>query len=131
MEKEHDASGIACRCRNARAVLAGHRRGLQPGAVFAAFAARAPGSLICPCADAEERASIESRFGVDLVPFDRYRMGRRARLRIVKYLGYPFFVKRLLAGVQAHDPMDVVLAQHSISGVGAGWFRRRSGVRWF
>ncbi|MGI6302001.1 MAG: glycosyltransferase [Verrucomicrobiota bacterium] len=100
-------------------------------APFLVRALRARGhrvSLICPCADAEERASIESRFGVDLVPFDRYRMGRRARLRSVKYLGYPFFVKRLLAGVQAHDPMDVVLAQHSISGVGAGWFGRRSGV---
>jgi glycosyltransferase involved in cell wall biosynthesis len=83
-------------------------------------------SLFCPCTP-QERRVISDRFPLDVVPFDRYPMGRRTSMRTLKYLAFPWFMEKLLVRRHRNDRMDVVLAQHSISGVAAGRFglRRR------
>src|ERR1043166_9348000 len=45
--------------------------------------------------DAEE---IAKKFGIRLHPFEKWEMGRYAKLRNFKYLAYPFFLERMVAG---------------------------------
>jgi len=71
---------------------------------------------------------VRQKFGVELHPFTRWRMGRYTRLRNLKYLLYPFFLERLVESVAHGVRFDLVLSQHAISAVTAGRLRRRLGV---
>ena len=73
-------------------------------------------------------AAIERRFGICLDRFALFPMERRTRLRTLKYLAFPVLIERHLETRHAADPLSVVLAQHSISGVAAGRFGRRRAV---
>lgn len=90
--------------------------------------------LFCPVfADASETAA---RFGIRAHLFDRWPMGRYTRLRNLKYLLYPSALARLahrtLAVLRKENGgsfrFDVLVSQHTISGVAAGNLRRKWGV---
>ena len=59
-------------------------------------------------------------------PFTRWRMGRYARFRNLKYLLYPTALARLVRSTPAR--FDVLVAQHTISAVAAGRLRRELGI---
>lgn len=68
--------------------------------------------------------SVAKRFGVRLHPFEKWEMGRYARLRNFKYLAYPFFLERMVAAAGAQN-FDLLFSQHAISAVAAGKLKRR------
>lgn len=90
--------------------------------------------LLCP--DFPDATAVARRFGVRVHPFTAWEMGRYTRLRNLKYLLYPTALtrhaERVRRGLEQASPgsgrFDVVLAQHTISGVAAGNLRRRWGV---
>ena len=55
-------------------------------------------------------------------------MGRYARLRNFKYLLYPSFLERMVAGAARTVKFDLLLSQHAISAVAAGRLKRRLNV---
>lgn len=69
-------------------------------------------------------AELEVKFRIKIHPFTMWKMGRYAKLRNLKYLGYPFFLERLVRRTAANVKFDVLLAQHAISCVAAGKLRR-------
>src|SRR5687767_3602297 len=74
--------------------------------------------LFCPAfAGADE---VATRFGVRLHLFRLWQMGRYAALRNVKYLGYPFFLERMVLQAARATPFDVIFSQHAIAAVAAG-----------
>jgi glycosyltransferase involved in cell wall biosynthesis len=75
-----------------------------------------------------EPEAVREKYGVELHPFTRWRMGRYTRLRNVKYVLYPFLLQRLVERVARAVHFDLVLSQHAISAVAAGRLRRRLGV---
>jgi glycosyltransferase involved in cell wall biosynthesis len=85
--------------------------------------------LLCPAfADSE---AVAARFGIRIHPFTRWEMGRYTPLRNLKYLAYPFALthhaERVLCSLRRADPsfrFDVIVSQHTISGVAAGRLRR-------
>jgi glycosyltransferase involved in cell wall biosynthesis len=74
-----------------------------------------------------DAAAVEQRFGIQLVPFTKWEMGRYARLRNLKYLAYPFFLERMVAAAGSAS-FDLIFSQHAISAVAAGKLKRRLGV---
>ena len=72
--------------------------------------------------------SVAKKFGVQLHPFNQWEMGRYARLRNFKYLAYPFFLERLVAGAAREIKFDLVFSQHAISAVAAGKLKPRLGL---
>jgi glycosyltransferase involved in cell wall biosynthesis len=74
-----------------------------------------------------DAAGVAKRFGVTLHAFDKWEMGRYARLRNFKYLAYPFFLERMVAA-GGRGQYDLIFSQHAISAVAAGKLKRRLGL---
>ena len=82
--------------------------------------------VFCPrIADAQ---NLEKQFGIRLHPFNRWEMSRYVRFRNFKYLAYPFFLERLVAGAARETKFDLLLSQHAISAVAAGRLKRKLAV---
>jgi len=79
--------------------------------------------LFCP--QIANAKNTEKRFGIQLHPFTKWKMGRYARLRNVKYLFYPHFLERMVAEAARTVKFDLLLSQHAISAVAAGKLKRR------
>src|SRR5262249_3945597 len=85
--------------------------------------------LFCP--ELPQAAAVAAEYGLRLHLFNRWRMGRYAKLRNLKYLLYPSALAALVRKA-AHDGrqvesdfrFDVLFAQHTISAVAAGQLRR-------
>lgn len=79
--------------------------------------------IFCPqIADAQ---NVEKDHGVRLHQFNRWQMGRYAKLRNAKYLVYPFFLERMVAGAARDIGFDMIVSQHAISAVAAGKLKKR------
>ena len=72
--------------------------------------------------------AVARRFGVTLHPFEKWEMGRYAKLRNFKYLVYPFFLERMVAGAARTISFDLIFSQHAISAVAAGKLKKRLGL---
>jgi glycosyltransferase involved in cell wall biosynthesis len=70
---------------------------------------------------------VTKKFGVTLHPFEKWEMGRYAKLRNFKYLAYPFFLERMVAAAR-QIKFDLLFSQHAISAVAAGKLKKRLGV---
>jgi len=70
---------------------------------------------------------VAQRFGIRLHQFDKWEMGRYAKLRNFKYLAYPFFLERMVAAV-GRSEFDLIFSQHAISAVAAGKLKARLGL---
>lgn len=79
--------------------------------------------LFCP--KLIEPEAVQKEFGVRLHEFSLWQMGRYASLRSAKYLLYPFFLRRMVESAHRTTNFDLVLSQHAISAVAAGWLKRR------
>lgn len=71
--------------------------------------------------------SVEKKFGIKLHQFQKWEMGRYAKLRNFKYLAYPFFLERMVAGA-GREQFDLIFSQHAISAVAAGKLKSRLGL---
>ncbi len=71
---------------------------------------------------------VAKKFGVKLHPFEKWEMGRYAKLRNFKYVAYPFFLERLVAAAARQIKFDLIFSQHAISAVAAGKLKRKLGV---
>ena len=69
-------------------------------------------------------AELEAKFQIRIHPFTTWQMGRNTSLRNLKYLAYPFFLKRLVQKTARAVKFDVLLAQHAISCAAAGGLRQ-------
>ncbi|MBI4660407.1 MAG: glycosyltransferase family 4 protein [Verrucomicrobia bacterium] len=76
------------------------------------------------CPKVAEPESVEREFGIHLRLFKSWRMGRYTSFRSAKYLAYPFFLQRMVAHAHRAAPFDLVLSQHAVSAVAAGWLKR-------
>jgi glycosyltransferase involved in cell wall biosynthesis len=72
--------------------------------------------------------AVAKKFGITLHPFDKWEMGRYAKLRNLKYLAYPFFLKRMVAAFAREKKLDLIFSQHAISAVAAGKLKKQLGV---
>lgn len=82
--------------------------------------------LFCP--KVADPAMVRKEFGVELHEFTLWQMGRYAALRNFKYLAYPFFLKWQAAPFLRRKEFDLVLSQHAIAAVTAGWLKRQYGL---
>jgi glycosyltransferase involved in cell wall biosynthesis len=73
-------------------------------------------------------AGVARKFSVQLHPFEKWEMGRYAKLRNFKYLAYPFFLERLVARAARDIQFDLIFSQHAISAVAAGKLKKRLGL---
>ena len=71
--------------------------------------------------------TVEEKFGIRLRQFQKWEMGRYAKLRNFKYLAYPFFLERMVAGA-GQGQFDLIFSQHAISAVAAGKLKNRLGL---
>jgi glycosyltransferase involved in cell wall biosynthesis len=76
----------------------------------------------------DDAEGVEKKFGVKLHQFSKWQMGRYAKLRNFKYLAYPFFLERMVAGAACTTKFDLLLSQHAISAVAAGKLKKKLGV---
>ena len=74
-----------------------------------------------------EAETVAKKFGVRLHQFEKWEMGRYAKLRNFKYLAYPFFLERMVAG-SGRGQFDLIFSQHAISAVAAGKLKKQLGV---
>ncbi len=72
--------------------------------------------------------NVASRFGIQLHQFDKWEMGRYARLRNFKYLAYPFFLAGMVAAAARTVKFDLLFSQHAISAVAVGKLRKKLDV---
>jgi glycosyltransferase involved in cell wall biosynthesis len=72
----------------------------------------------------ENVTELEKKFCIKIHPFTAWQMGRYTSLRSLKYLAYPFFLKRLVLETAREVKFDLLLAQHAIACVAAGHLRR-------
>lgn len=79
--------------------------------------------IFCPQID--DAPKVEKMFRVRLHQFNKWKMGRYAKLRNVKYILYPFFLERMVADAARNAKFDLLLSQHAISAVAAGKLKRR------
>lgn len=75
-----------------------------------------------------EADAVAKKFGVTLRQFEKWEMGRYARLRNFKYLAYPFFLERMVAEASTATRFDLIFSQHAISAVAAGKLKKQLGV---
>ena len=75
-------------------------------------------TIFCP--QIAESEKVEKLFRIHLRQFKRWKMGRYARMRNVKYLAYPFCLERMVTDAAADTPFDLIFSQHAISAVAAG-----------
>ena len=80
------------------------------------------------CPQITEPDAVEKKFRIHLHQFTAWQMGRYARLRNFKYLLYPSFLQRMVAGAARTIKFDLLLSQHAISAVAAGRLKRRLNV---
>ena len=80
------------------------------------------------CPQIAESESVQEKFRIHLHQFTAWQMGRYARLRNFKYLLYPSFLERMVAGAARTVKFDLLLSQHAISAVAAGRLKRRLNV---
>jgi glycosyltransferase involved in cell wall biosynthesis len=80
------------------------------------------------CPEIAESENVENRFRVRLHQFKKWKMGRYARLRNLKYLAYPFNVERMVADAARDIKFDLLLSQHAISAVAAGKLKRKLNI---
>ncbi|HEX3625696.1 MAG TPA: glycosyltransferase family 4 protein [Verrucomicrobiae bacterium] len=79
--------------------------------------------IFCPqIADTE---NVAKRFGVQFHEFKKWKMGRYARLRNVKYLAYPYNLERMVVDAANEAKFDLILSQHAISAVAAGKLKKK------
>jgi glycosyltransferase involved in cell wall biosynthesis len=71
-----------------------------------------------------DAANVAQKFGVQLHQFEKWEMGRYAKLRNFKYLAYPFFLERMVAAA-GQEKFDLIFSQHAISAVAAGKLRKQ------
>jgi glycosyltransferase involved in cell wall biosynthesis len=76
----------------------------------------------------DDAENVQKKFGVKLHQFTKWQMGRYANLRNFKYLLYPFFLERMVAGAARETKFDLLFSQHAISAVTAGKLKRKLGV---
>jgi glycosyltransferase involved in cell wall biosynthesis len=79
--------------------------------------------VFAPQDDEPER--VEREFGIRLHRFTRWRMGRYARLRNLKYVLYPGALARMALADAAGLRFDGVVSQHAIAAVAAGRLKQR------
>lgn len=79
--------------------------------------------IFCPQIDDAEK--VQQRFHVHLHQFNKWKMGRYAKMRNVKYILYPFFLERMVSSAARTVKFDLLLSQHAISAVAAGKIKRR------
>lgn len=72
--------------------------------------------------------AVAKKFGVALRQFEKWEMGRYAKLRNLKYLAYPFFLERMVAAAARGTKFDLVFSQHAISAVAAGKLKMKLGL---
>jgi glycosyltransferase involved in cell wall biosynthesis len=80
-----------------------------------------PGALLRSSGGAESGSSGRLQFHL----FTTWQMGRYTSLRNLKYLAYPFFLRRMVERAARHVRFDLVLSQHAISSVAAGQLKQR------
>jgi glycosyltransferase involved in cell wall biosynthesis len=80
------------------------------------------------CPQISDAASVEKKFHIRLHQFDKWEMGRYARLRNFKYLAYPFFLEHMVAIASRETKFDLLLSQHAISAVAAGKLKPKLGL---
>jgi glycosyltransferase involved in cell wall biosynthesis len=71
--------------------------------------------------------AVAKRFGIRLHQFEKWEMGRYAKLRNFKYLAYPFFLERMVMAA-GRKQFDLIFSQHAISAVAAGKLKKQLGV---
>ena len=74
-----------------------------------------------------DAAAVERKFGIQLRQFQKWEMGRYAKFRNLKYLLYPFFLERMVAGA-GREQFDLLFSQHAISAVAAGKLKQSLGL---
>ncbi|HEX4349589.1 MAG TPA: glycosyltransferase family 4 protein [Verrucomicrobiae bacterium] len=71
--------------------------------------------------------TVAKKFGIRLHQFEKWEMGRYAKLRNFKYLAYPFFLERMVTAA-GQKQFDLIFSQHAISAVAAGKLKKQLGV---
>ena len=82
--------------------------------------------LFCP--KFKESVSVAKLFGITVHAFTRWPMGRYVKRRNLKYLVWPFFLRRMVVKAARTETFDLVFSQHAISAVAAGKLKRQLGV---
>lgn len=82
--------------------------------------------IFCPAV--AEPENVEKRFRVRLHQFKKWKMGRYARFRNLKYLAYPFSLERMVADAACETKFDLIVSQHAISAVAAGKLKRKLNI---
>jgi len=72
--------------------------------------------------------AVAKKFGITLHQFQKWEMGRYAKLRNFKYLAYPFFLEGMVTAAARETKFDLVFSQHAISAVAAGKLKKKLGV---
>ena len=80
------------------------------------------------CPKFKEFVSVAKLFRINVHVFKRWPMGRYAKLRNLKYLVWPFFLRRMVVKAARTEKFDLIFSQHAISAVAAGKLRRQLGV---
>jgi glycosyltransferase involved in cell wall biosynthesis len=75
-----------------------------------------------------DAGNIETKFDIKLHQFQKWEMGRYAKLRNVKYLAYPFFLENMVTAAARETKFDLIFSQHAISAVAAGKLKQKLGV---
>ena len=77
------------------------------------------------CPQIAEPDKVEKRFRVRLHQFTKWKMGRYARLRNIKYILYPHFLEKMVVEAARSIKFDLILSQHAISAVAAGKLKKQ------
>jgi len=80
------------------------------------------------CPQIPDADAVAKRFKVALHLFTKWKMGRYASMRNVKYVFYPFFLQRMVADAARAQKFDLLFSQHTISAVAAGRLRKKLGT---
>lgn len=80
------------------------------------------------CPEIDDALNVEKNFGARLHQFRKWKMGRYAKLRNVKYILYPFFLERMVAEAAQEKKFDLLVSQHAISAVAAGKLKSRLNI---
>lgn len=80
------------------------------------------------CPRITEPENVERRFRIRLHQFTKWKMGRYAHLRNLKYLVYPTYLEKMVAQAARDKKFDLVLSQHAISAVAAGRLKAQLNV---
>lgn len=84
--------------------------------------------FIGPLHPNSQMADLENRFGIEVIPFRLWPMGRYTSLRTIKYLAYPLALCWLVRRELRHRTCDVLLSQHAISSVAAGIIGKKMNI---